>query len=146
MKYFPIQLIGALIVFAAVAGCSEPHASLSGKVTYKDKPVTGGTVIFVGEDGKQTRAEIQPDGMYSSPGVPLGNLKIGVQPAPKGPAGLAPKGAKRPPIEKDNPLEGVYGKSGGEFVDIPEALRNPETSKITKKIDADTKTYDIPLK
>jgi hypothetical protein len=148
MKKPPVRLVSVLsILLAVVAGCSEPRAALSGKVTYKDKALHAGTVIFLSEDGtKQDRAEIQPDGAYSSSTVPVGNLKVGVLPAPKGAKSMMPKGAKRPKIAEDDPLAKVYGNSGADYVDIPEPLRNPETSNITVKVDANTKTFDITLK
>jgi len=148
MKHLRLQLIGVLSAFAGIAGCSEPQTALSGKVTYKDKPVPGGSVVFVSSEdaSKQARAEIKPDGMYSCSTVPLGNLKVAVLPAAKSASKMMPKGAKKPAIADDNPLSKVYGSGGAEYVNIPEALQNPETSKITVKVDADTKTFDIPLK
>jgi hypothetical protein len=148
MKQFPIQLVGVLpILLAAIAGCSEPHATVSGNVTYNDKALHAGTVIFVSEDGtKQDRAEIQPDGTYSMSAAPVGTLKVGVQPAPKGAASLMPKGAKRPKIPADDPLAKVYGNTGADYVDLPESLRNPQTSNITVKVEAPTTNFDIRLK
>lgn len=58
-----------LATMAFVAGCSSsgglPTAKVTGKVTYRDKPVPNGTVMFVPEGDKPAATgEIQPDGTY----------------------------------------------------------------------------------
>ena len=116
-------------------------------VTYKGKALPGGTVIFVTEDNlKQDRVQIKPDGTYSSSTVPLGNLRVAVEPAPKGVSGNMPKGVKKPEMPADSPASKVYGQSGADYVDIPQPLRDPATSKITLKVESGVQTFDIPLK
>jgi len=72
----------AFLLVAALSGCGgDPVATVSGKVTYLDKPLPGGTVIFSTADfAKSATAEIKPDGTYSVSRVPLGDLKVAVQP------------------------------------------------------------------
>jgi hypothetical protein len=132
------------VVLVPLVGCGEPQASLSGKVTFKNKPVTGGWVIFINEAEKHDRAQIKPDGTYSSTTVPIGNLKVGVEPAAKGVSANMPKGVKKPEIPKDGPAD-VYAQGSGGYVDIPMYLRSPNTSKITTKVEAGAKTFDIDL-
>lgn len=146
------QMRNALpIVFAvllvASAGCSEPCGTVSGKVTYKDKPLAGGTVVFIDEDNiRQDRVQIQPDGTYSSKKVPVGSIRVGVEPAPKGVSDLMPKGAKPPPNMPEGGPKDVYNQSGSAYVDIPEELRDPTTSKITLTVNRGEQEFNIPLK
>ena len=104
MKYFS-RTFGMVLstLVLAVVGCGEPRGSVSGKVTYKDKALAGGTVVFVSEDKKnQDRALIQPDGTYLAKNVPVGKVRVGVEPAPKGASANMPKGAKKPDIPADS--------------------------------------------
>jgi hypothetical protein len=123
-------LATALLLAPLVAGCSN-RAEVSGKVVYKGKAVTGGTVSFVplgGESnkhpGKAGIGEVKSDGTYAiTEGVVLGKNKILYsapivelppgkelkegQVAPQSPfAGLAPK---QPEVEI---------KSGSNTIDI----------------------------
>src|SRR5579871_6375698 len=62
---------------ATACGCSR-EASVSGKVTYKDKPVTYGTVIVLGPEHKASSGAIQPDGSYTVEGLVPGEAQFGV--------------------------------------------------------------------
>jgi hypothetical protein len=132
----------------AVLGCgSEPHGKVSGKVTFNDKPMTGGTVVFATADGKRTEyAQIQPDGTYSSPNVPVGEIHVAVWPAPKNVMANMPPEAKGK-IPLDNPEAAkIYGKKTDDYVDIPQPLRDPTKSNLSVKVNSGEQTYDIPLK
>jgi hypothetical protein len=148
MNSYRILPIVVPVLLVALAGCGgDNRARVSGKVTYQDKPLPGGTVVFVTEDnGKQDRAPIQPDGTYSAANVPMGNLRVGVEPATKGAIGNMPIDAAKPVIPADSPAAKVYGQSGAAYVDIPENLRNPATSNITLKVEKSAQTFDITLK
>src|SRR4051812_14424349 len=94
-------------------GGGDPRAPPPGKVTYKSKPLSGGTVFFVTEDGSKIEsAPIGSDGTYSWNRVPLGKLKVGVEPPGKDPRSMMPKGAAKgaPPPNSPN-----YENKGGEY-------------------------------
>ena len=58
---------GFLIALMAVIGCDKGaglDCKLTGKVTYKDAPVGGGTITFHAQDGSVAIAQIKPDGTY----------------------------------------------------------------------------------
>jgi hypothetical protein len=135
------------MLFLALAGCGEPTGKVSGTVTYRDKAVPGGTVVFVTDDFKrQERVPIQPDGTYSSSNVPVGMCKVAVEPAPKGVKANMPKGAGGPP--KDTPEDtgkDVYNQAGKNFVDIPWEFRDPKTSNLTTEVKRGEQTFNIPL-
>jgi hypothetical protein len=97
---------GGMLSFTAaslvlgLAGCTAPTASVSGKVTYKDKAVRSGNVLFIGSDSRTYYAQIADDGAYTVNGLPPGLAKIAVSsPDPKG------GGGERGRAEGDAPRE-----------------------------------------
>jgi hypothetical protein len=135
------------VVTLAIPGCpGERTARVSGKVTYKDQPVTGGQVVFANEDNtKVERVPIDNEtGAYSSSHVPYGKLRVAVEPAGKPLGAFIPKDKGK--IPKDTPGSEAYSKSSGTYVDIPGMYRSPETSRIEVTIDSPEKTFDISLK
>ncbi len=77
----------AWLVFAlGAAGCAGPTFDVTGTVTYNgaalNKP--DGQIVFVGPNGEQIAAPIDPDGTYHACGVPSGTNRIAVYyPNPK---------------------------------------------------------------
>jgi len=135
------------LLFLQGCGGSPARGTLSGKVTFNDKPLTAGTVIFSKQDSSETEVTpIQPDGTYKSENVPLGDLRIGVL-APTGGAAM-PGGGKLPPrVPADHPQAKMYAQSAsGQGVNLPKHLSDPATSKITVKVEPGAKTFDIQLK
>ena len=132
-----------LLLFVLLAGCGESFTQLSGKVTLDDKPLPGGTLVFVSEDGSKTEhVPIKPDGTYSSERIPYGNLRIGVTPPPPSAASFMPKGVE---IRKDNPNAASL-QAGGPPVKVPDKLQDPTKSGVTFKADGGQKTFDVVLK
>jgi hypothetical protein len=78
----PVVLMALAGALAAISGgCTggEKVASVSGTVTFKGKPLPGGTIVFLSEDKtKQEMAPIKSDGTYSASSVPWGKVLIGV--------------------------------------------------------------------
>jgi len=115
--------------------------TVSGKVTYKGKPLPGGNVTFAGKDGKSLAAAIHEDGTYSLEKVPPGEYKVAVETeslrkaAPGG--GVPPKGGDKiaPPPAADAP----------KYVAIPVKYANPETSGLTYTVKTGKQTFDIDL-
>jgi hypothetical protein len=79
-------LVPLIVLSLSVVGCGDrvEVGTLSGKVTYKDKPLEFGSVMLqpVG-GGPVARATIQPDGTYSiaidgKAGAPVGVNKVRV--------------------------------------------------------------------
>lgn len=68
----------AVVALCCCSGCGDKAVDVSGKVTYNgavvDKP--GGKVVFVSDSGKQTPADIGPDGQYLATGVPVGHNRV----------------------------------------------------------------------
>lgn len=146
MKLFPCSVGVALCV--AFIGCGGGStAKVTGKVTFNDKPLPGGTVIFQAPDQKAQHVPIQSDGTYTYDKAPLGEFQVGVNPPAGGnPLGSLPKGVKLPAnIPADHPQAKLY-QQGGEAINIPQKLRDPATSEIKVTIKGGDQNIDIPLK
>jgi hypothetical protein len=149
MKRLTLPLVTAFsLLLLAFIGCAEPRGTVSGKVTYKDKALPGGRVVFLSEDGKKVgSAEIQSDGTYTSKDVPIGTCQVAVEPAPKSLKSLMPKGATGPPKDAEGGGADAHKQAEDKYVDIPEHVRRPESSKITVTVErGQPKTFDIPIK
>jgi hypothetical protein len=143
--------VGGSCVFVALTvvmlpGCpSDKLATVSGTVSFKGKPLTGGTILFLSEDKtKQELAPIGVDGAYTSSRVPWGKVLIGVQPVARD---VMPAGAiDLSKLPKDQPGTENYGKKEqGKYVDIPTYLYAPDTSNLTLNVDQSHITHNISL-
>jgi hypothetical protein len=65
-----------ILVMAAAGGCGPARGTVTGKVTYKEKSITWGTVSLFASDNMQYSGEITTDGTYAIPNVPSGLVKI----------------------------------------------------------------------
>jgi hemoglobin len=98
----------------------EP-AGVKGNVTYKGKPVPGGTITFVPvKDGvaKTITGAIGEDGTYNLSKVPRGEYKIQIAPA---------------------------GKDKPKFL-LPAKYQSEKTSGLSVNVEAEAETHDIELK
>jgi hypothetical protein len=76
-------LIAAGLLTGIPAGCSSglPTGEVQGKVTYKGKPVTEGTVTFLNPKGEgDAEAQITKEGTYAIPKVVVGEYLVTVTP------------------------------------------------------------------
>jgi len=144
MKQF--FLLAALLVLPlVVTGCGEPTGQLSGKVTYNDKPVANGFVVFMGEK-KTVHVPIGADGTYKSEEIPLGDLKVGVLPAVRPPGSFMPKGATIPDAAKSTEEGKKYLETESSYVPIPNNFQDPVKSGQSVKVTGGSQNYDISLK
>jgi hypothetical protein len=134
---------------AVLAGCGgkKTGGDVSGKVTYNGKAVTSGSVAFHGSDGKSVSSSIASDGSYKIVKPPLGEVKITVETSPPLKVGSSaspksPDGKEGPP-KADIPLS---GKTGGEYVAIPDKYKKPATSGLSFTVTILSQTHDIELK
>jgi hypothetical protein len=134
-RFRPVVGIGLLAL--VVAGC-QSRGNVSGKVTYKGKPLVYGTVLFVGHDGGSVQALIQRDGTYSAPGLAIGEAQVAVNsPNPKIIGAMA---NWKDPKKKPPPLE-VPG-----WFEIPALYGDVGTSKLTYAVKGGANAFDIELK
>jgi hypothetical protein len=73
----------ALAALGAASGCGggkpAKTGSVSGKVSYKNAPVTGGKLKFYKDNNLVYPSPIKPDGTFYCADVPPGNLKVVIE-------------------------------------------------------------------
>jgi len=112
----------------ALAGDEKPDPkgeAVSGRITFKGKPLAGGTVTFASKDGKTTvAAAIDAEGAYKAV-VPAGDYAVAI-------TTLVPKKKddKDPPV-KLPPIPAKYG--------------DPKTTPLTATVKDGKNTFDIQL-
>jgi hypothetical protein len=131
---------GAALAFLALAavGCGG-RGDVSGKVSYQGKLLVFGTVQFEASDKTIKQANIEPDGSYSIPGVPVGEAKVAV-------SSDNPKGSNFQPLQREGqpppkPLPEVKG-----WFPIPPGYQDLSKPKLTYTVNRGKNTYDIELK
>jgi hypothetical protein len=133
-RVLPVAWIGLL---AFVTGGCQSRGDVSGKVTYKGKPLVYGTVLFVGSDKGSVQGIIQSDGTYSAPGLSVGEAQVAVSsPNPKVIGSMA---NFKDPKKRPKPLE-VPG-----WFAIPAHYGDSITSKLTFTVQGGSNTFDIDL-
>jgi hypothetical protein len=107
IKFFCLLLIAS----ASVLGCGSPTAIVTGKVTYKGKPVTSGVVVFIDDGGRATLpANVRADGAFDISRAFLGRARVSFD-------NLAP-----PPLPKIKP--GSPLAEDAEFKQMAAAVEN----------------------
>lgn len=149
-------LFGASLGLAALlcAGCGPATTTMSGTVTYKNKPLTSGIVTFVTDQGS-ANGTIDKEGSYTVETVPVGTAKVsvfssgGTSTTTKnfGPPGgkdrmTTPKGI---PPEAEKAFAGA--KQGATGVNIPSKYSDPNTSDLKVEVKSgQNPPFNIELK
>jgi hypothetical protein len=140
------RLGGGILVaaLAAIPGaCTPATGTVSGKVTYKGKPLTSGTVVFMGDKNVTAQSPIDSEGRYSLK-IAAGPAKITVAvPTPVSvPAGQrmmdpSKMGASDKTVEKSKPSE--------KPVRIPAKYTDPSGTPLTYTVQSGNQEHDINL-
>jgi hypothetical protein len=123
--------MAALFVLSLIcaSGCgggkSAKGNTLTGKVTYRDEPLTGGSITLQSPDGKaQFKATIAPDGGYTIGGATTGEMIVTIETESiKGKTGVsyqAPPGRTAPEM----------GMKLEKYVEIPRSYGDPSSSPL----------------
>lgn len=153
-------LIASLLLIAG--GCGAGKGNVSGKVYYKDKPLTVGMVQFFPEkQGGDFSSPIAADGSYTITKLPTGPAKITVisnttnpissmGPMMRGAAGKGMKGAEEQ--MKKSKTEGGKEDSGPSAFaatkggpTIPGKYNSPDESGLSVNVTGGSQTFDIKL-
>jgi hypothetical protein len=168
-----VSATSLLLSMLVLQGCGprqgsapEPVGELSGKVTLKGQPVTGGRLIFASKDGKEVGTiQINTDGTYKG-SLPVGELQVavdtemvkkGLQMQHKG--GGMPAMMMKPSddfIRQAKEKGGITGAPKKEdfvnpsaselrYVPIPEKYRTAKDSGLTVTIQQGGNTRDFKL-
>lgn len=73
------SLFASLLVLAAGCGGGDKKSNISGVITYKNAPVTGGNINLSNETGGSYSSPIQIDGNYSITDIPPGTYTVTVE-------------------------------------------------------------------
>lgn len=151
-------LAGALCLCGMLmtAGCGGGKGEVSGKVSYKGKPVLGGTVSFAPEKGGVMRSPIEEDGSFKISNIPPGKTKIMVETESFRPLSANVGGRRgggsgvsadfmKQNIEKMNP-QGADPSRAKRYVPIPKDYGDPSKSTLTYDVKSGKQTHDIDLK
>ncbi|VTR98078.1 hypothetical protein [Tuwongella immobilis] len=138
MRYRWLSVLGLMLV--GMVGCGPGTTSATGKVTFQGKPLPGGSLTLLAEDGVAYSSAISPDGGFTIAVMPTGTAKVGVLP-PRGGNTGKPKLAERGAGGKaDRPTRG----GGAEAVALPEKFADPNASGVTVVISsAEPVTIDL---
>ncbi|MBX9582829.1 MAG: hypothetical protein K2X87_21185 [Gemmataceae bacterium] len=128
----------------ALSGCGGGTATVGGTVTYRGRPVPGGSVVLYCGDKQIVRGLIGPDGTYSIPNVPRGQAVATVQTHARVPDGLRFK-QTLPPV-RDGPVPPEAAPRGADkAMAIPPRYALPEESGLAVVVGPGPMTFDIPL-
>jgi hypothetical protein len=131
-----------LLALPLATGCGgQTKGTVSGKVTYQGKPLSSGFVTFVLEKGSPLHSDIQSDGSYRMDNVPVGTVKIGIQPksASNQPS---PSAMPRDPRE----FAKIKKESTERGMPIPPKYTDPNRSELTYVVTKGQQQHDIALK
>jgi hypothetical protein len=131
----------ALLMLIAV-GCAASRGDVSGKVTYKGKALVFGTVQLQAADKTLKQANIESDGSYTIPGVPLGEARVAVVSTNPQSSDFQPlvRGDRQPTM----PPKASPSVAG--WFPIPSDYGDINKSRLTYTVKKGPNTYDIDLK
>lgn len=158
-------LLSLPLVLVVAAGCgkggsSQAPARLSGKVTYKNAPLPGGTLVLISKSGTGVYStQIGADGTYSITNVGEGDMDVTVETESLNPKKKVPEykgqssGPKGRPAFKDKPAQaspmpqgaGDGGGTAGTYVRIPPKYADRVTSGLTVTLSAGSNSKDFEL-
>jgi len=127
--------IGFLLAALGALGC-QGRGDVSGTVTFGDRPVKFGTVLFEGSDGVARQGNIEKDGSYSVRDVASGQARVTVNsPNPRS-ITMTSKGDRKPEPFPDVP----------DWFPIPREYGDLATSGLTYTVKGGSNTINIELK
>jgi hypothetical protein len=147
IRYRP-WLALSLLAVVLVLGCGgNPNAatSVSGKVSYKDAPVTGGTMHFKHADGGMLTTTINSDGTYQLSGIPPGKYLVTIETESLNPEKKAQYGGGRGKMREGPRPQIASSAPTGTYVKIPAKYASEQNSGLDISLDKGKQTKDFPL-
>ena len=127
----------------ALSGCGDGTGSVAGTVTFRGKPVPGGSVVLYCADKQIVRGLIGPDGRYDIPNVPAGAAAVTVQAHARVPDGLRIK--QHLPPAHDGPTPPDAAPATDKVAALPPRYSLPEESGLSVVVGRGPTTFDIHL-
>jgi hypothetical protein len=150
VQYALLPCLSLLMVGCGSSGNALVPSSISGKLTYKGKPIKGGILKFYNDQGTGYDANISQDGTFSATDIPMGELVVVVDTDSLKPSDTATKSKEssmRKNAAQQQPPPGVAAPPKLEdiFVQVPAKYKNPKTSTMTITIVKGRNVKDIDL-
>jgi hypothetical protein len=137
-----------------LSGCSRSglgrEGEVSGKVTYKGKPLPGGQVTFMTPQGYGFNGVIDPEGNYKVRPL-VGEVRIAVDNSMLARPHESAQDMRRRMGMEPAPGVKVEGQKSaapaitGTYVPLPDKYRSPDTSGLTYTVKSGSQTHDIEL-
>jgi hypothetical protein len=141
----PAVLLAAL----ALTGCDAGTTDVSGKVTYKGKPVAYGTVVVLDAGGAPKSGTIKPDGTFSISGVRSGAVRVAVSSPPPPGSEQARKAVATGRDADDDKPPPIVAPASPEVLKswfpLPEKYSDPNKSELTAEVKSG-QPLDLDLK
>jgi hypothetical protein len=150
-----IRACGVLLLLGLLpftVGCGpnlRARATVKGKVTFANQPVTAGSVTFYGRDNLLGSATIDKDGNYVMKDAPLGEVKITVTVPTLPPGGIermkmgpAKEGKSVDPSGSGKAIA-IMGTMPDRYVPVSEKYAKVATSGLTYTVKKGEQTHDI---
>jgi hypothetical protein len=139
--------VGAYLacVLSSLWGCQPQLATVQGHITYCDRPLAGGSIIFYCANGQIVRGLIGPEGYYQVTNVPYGLARVAIHAFQAQPRGLRlPQ--KLPPTSNGPIAPGAGAPSNPHVSDLPARYAHPEESGLYLVVDQPQTLYDVDLR
>jgi hypothetical protein len=149
--------LGLLALGCGTHGAPPETAEVSGHVYFQKKPLPGGSIAFITEDGRFSgTGTIDEKGAYIIHQAPVGRVRVSVDNRALSPRGVpgkgAGKGAKKgrgklpgaAPVLK-RPGGGELSTLKGTYKEIPGKYWDPEQSGLTYEVTPGSQTKDFSL-
>jgi hypothetical protein len=72
------RLLATSLLAIILSGCGKSTTTVTGVVTYLDKPLVYGSVTLISPEGLTYQGQIQPDGKFVVETVPAGIFRVSV--------------------------------------------------------------------
>jgi hypothetical protein len=144
--------LGLLLLVLGPAGCGPSKATgvVHGKVTFNNRPVVMGNVVFVGDNNRVGSGVIGKDGSYTVSDAPVGKVRIVVT-VPKRPMMMGGRGMSMPKPPKDMHMpaemtpEGSELKDPGNQIPLPDRYSDANTTPLEFTVTKGEQNFDIKI-
>jgi hypothetical protein len=138
-----------LLAVLTAAGCGAKTASVTGKVSFRNKALTTGTVSFYGNNGDIVSGLIAPDGTYRLHEVGPGPVRVVVVSHPAVPPGLqanrAPAGFAPSYPASRGEQRAALATMSKPSTPIPERYNRPDSSGLSFVVNPGEQTLNLEL-
>jgi len=153
MRLSLFMSFGLLVV---LTGCSaqagrDGFGIVEGKITYQNKPLSGGSIHFFKDQERVGSFMIRPDGSYAAE-IPLGQIKVAIETVSvkyqdrQAVKDIMKEHGYNMDANQNKPDSPALTASNGVYVDIPERYRDSEQSGLECKVERGRQTCDFDLK